>query len=194
MVELEGQLRAIGHSPLAQLTIFEGAGHVCSTLVDSNLLFGKIRLMLLRSGRVGETATISVANASHDKLCTLSRSDALATLSAFADRLGLGCIAGAGNHLQVTRNHPSTAPLEVRAHWRHRSRRESSCPSGADQRSAEHEAACLDSRQIAPRWRRSSSTARQPPRLRSARLLVLPEGGPYASLSSPHGVTDLLLW
>mmetsp|Transcript_102186 Transcript_102186/g.256164 ORF Transcript_102186/g.256164 Transcript_102186/m.256164 type:complete len:462 (-) Transcript_102186:163-1548(-) len=53
MVELEANLRAASQKPPALLTVFEGAGHCCSPLVDQSLVIGKMLLMLLRSCGVG---------------------------------------------------------------------------------------------------------------------------------------------
>merc|ERR1740117_454774 len=47
MVELEAQLRQLGQAPAAVLTVFNGAGHTCSPMVDTNVLMGKIQMMLL---------------------------------------------------------------------------------------------------------------------------------------------------
>jgi len=49
MKALAAELREAGQSPPAMLTVFEGAGHCCSPLVDSHLLHGKIWLMMVRA-------------------------------------------------------------------------------------------------------------------------------------------------
>jgi len=53
MVDLEANLRAVNQKPPALLTVFEGAGHCCSPIVDQSLVIGKMLLMLLRSCGVG---------------------------------------------------------------------------------------------------------------------------------------------
>lgn len=63
MVDLDAQLRSVSQLPPAQLTVFEGAGHVCSPLVDGCLIHGKMRLMLLRSlGRASDSVKLSAAS------------------------------------------------------------------------------------------------------------------------------------
>jgi pimeloyl-ACP methyl ester carboxylesterase len=85
MTELEASLRSLQHYPPASLTIFEGAGHVCSQFVDQSLIVAKISLMLLRSGPLGRTVRLTPP----EEAGVLAVEDISARLRAFCDELGL---------------------------------------------------------------------------------------------------------
>jgi len=96
MVALESHFREVGHKPVAALTIFQDAGHVCSPLIDEYLIHGKIGLMLLYAGVTGRCLVLSVperARRPSEKI--------LAKLTAFAGDLGLMCQRTADGSLQV---------------------------------------------------------------------------------------------
>eukprot|EP00927_Polykrikos_kofoidii_P071591 TRINITY_DN67851_c0_g1_i1.p1 TRINITY_DN67851_c0_g1~~TRINITY_DN67851_c0_g1_i1.p1 ORF type:complete len:398 (+),score=43.72 TRINITY_DN67851_c0_g1_i1:36-1229(+) len=91
MKELEMKLHILGQSPPFQLTIFEGGGHVCSPFIDTNVLKGKIKLMLLRTGPPGLAMKLGTVRPTSDGLGRLSRDEVIAQLNTFGANIGLSC-------------------------------------------------------------------------------------------------------
>lgn len=83
MVDLEKRLAAVSHQPLAELTVFRGAGHVCSPLIDEHLIRGKILLMMARSS-AGQQVRI-------DAHAAPNAADIKHQLRIFGEALGLSC-------------------------------------------------------------------------------------------------------
>jgi hypothetical protein len=83
MVAMEEDLRKVGHSPPATLTVFKKAGHCCSPLVDNYLLHSKILLMLLYAGATGDSLDIGVPETA------LPIDEVYVELICFCDKLGI---------------------------------------------------------------------------------------------------------
>jgi len=89
MVDLDDKLRAIGIQPKSCLTIFDKVGHMCSVMVDGNLLRGKLQMiMMLTSGKLN-TVKLDVQSPSPDGFQRMPNEDVLAHLVKFATNLGL---------------------------------------------------------------------------------------------------------
>lgn len=86
MLELEAELRDIGQAPPALLTVFDGAGHVCSPMVDKHLIYGKIWMMLLRCKGPGQCLHLPAPEPG-----LLSNDEILAELCWLGENIGLDC-------------------------------------------------------------------------------------------------------
>jgi len=107
MVQLEKDLQAVGHTPLAELTVFRGGGHCCSPLVDEHLIRGKILLMMARSWPAFQMLRLDAHTAPN-------ANEIQNTLKIFSHALGLSAHSDASGALLVSSgNTDSHKPIEV---------------------------------------------------------------------------------
>lgn len=103
MKKLQRDLRALGQQPCPHLTVFHGAGHVCSPLVSTRWLHSRIWLMLLWSEKTGRYIRLPLPDAA-------SGSETTANLCKFCDEMGLQRDI-VGNQLVVRRPDMATSVI-----------------------------------------------------------------------------------
>jgi hypothetical protein len=84
MIQLEKDLAAVDHFPKLELTIFKGAGHCCSHLVEQHVIRAKILLMMARTWPLGRQFQIDLHSAP-------STNDTGEKLQVFCNDLGIPC-------------------------------------------------------------------------------------------------------
>jgi len=97
MVEMEADLRAIGHTPAATLTVFKDVGHVCSPQLDDYVLHSKIFMILLHAGTAGDSVRLNVTD-----MVRAAPEKVMAELRAFGESLGHHVTKDAGGGLTVS--------------------------------------------------------------------------------------------
>jgi hypothetical protein len=95
MVELDAHLQKVKQSPPATFTVFNGAGHTCSGLINQSELVGKIYLMYCRAGIAPDVMEVGIASLAKKAPRILQH------LEVFCEKLDLMWELGARGELQI---------------------------------------------------------------------------------------------
>jgi len=98
MQSMMADLGIVGHAPTASLTVFQGAGHICSPLIEDSLIYGKLILFFLSAGNPFGNKAI------HLPVKTAANKDPHRIVSVLKDCcgvLGLPCAQDSNGSLKV---------------------------------------------------------------------------------------------